>query len=75
MPDAESAVPLDEQVATLRDECAKEWARLDTRLRITEGGGNVNDAHVKEVYRDFVAHRDMSLWRRLRWLVWGSRYA
>jgi hypothetical protein len=71
----ESPVPLDEQVATLADECAREWTSLDTRLRMAEGAGNINDAHVKEVYRDFVAHRDMSRWQRLRWLIWGSRYA
>lgn len=49
----------------------EEWRKLNERCDINFGASEVNDKHVKDVYRALVAHRDMGFWQRLRWLVMG----
>jgi len=72
MQDAESQIAgCAEAVAGLRQTSATEWRRLEERVAVVEGYCTVNDQHTIEVYRDFVAHRDMPFTRRLRWLVLG----
>jgi predicted nuclease with TOPRIM domain len=63
----------DERLAEMRQSCAEEMRRLETRIVILEGMGAIHDDRIdtlQTVHRGLLP-RTLSLSMRLRWLVCG----